>query len=118
MIKTFLTAAIFVTSLLSVSLLIQPVFRQEASAHKDDRDVDLYVASYASSEILRYDGDSGGFVDEFVESGSGGLNWPGGLVFGPGGDLYLANVVTDEVLQFDGDTGEFIDVFVTARSGG
>ena len=48
MINTFATAAILATLLLAAPLLIQQVLLQEASAHKDDRDANLYVASFGS----------------------------------------------------------------------
>lgn len=84
--KTFAAAAFLATSLLSVSILVQPLFLQEAAAHKKDTAADLYVASFASSEILCYDGENGDFIDEFVESGSGGLDAPVALVFGENDD--------------------------------
>jgi sugar lactone lactonase YvrE len=51
----------------------------------------LYVASFRSDEILRFDGATGAFVDVFA-SGDGtadGLNGPNDLHFGPDGKLYV-----------------------------
>ena len=36
----------------------------------------LYVSSSGTDSVLRYDGTTGDFIDDFVESGSGGLNGP------------------------------------------
>ena len=79
-------------------------------------DQNLYVASYDScspgptcttttGEILRFDGKSGAFIDVFVASGEGGLQHPGGIAFGTGGDLFVCNEfvnngATGEVLRF------------------
>ena len=81
-------------------------------------DGNLYVASRLTSEVLRFDGTTGAFIDAFVTVESGGLNLPWGIDFGPDGNLYVSSRGTDEVLRFDGETGDFIDAFVTAGSGG
>lgn len=74
----------------------------------------LYVSSRGTDEILRFDSNTGSFVDVFVSAGSGGLDEPSGLTFGPDGNLYAASRSTLEVLRYDGTTGAFIDVFVPA----
>jgi hypothetical protein len=51
---------------------------------------DLYVASAGSNAILRYDGLSGSFIDTFIPPGTGGLNGPVDLAFGPDGNLYVS----------------------------
>jgi len=81
-------------------------------------DGNLYVGSWGTDEVLRYDGTTGSFIDAFVSSGSGGMNNPTGLEFGPDGNLYVSSYSTDEVLRYDGTTGSFIDAFVSSGSGG
>jgi sugar lactone lactonase YvrE len=116
-------------------------------------DGNLYVASgnysnftgapYAPGAILRYEGpggpNPGAFLGTFVPGGSGGLNTPNGLLFGPGGDLFVTSTVgfvkasaksstgkfypegtpgTNQVLRYDGKTGAFKGVFVMPDSGG
>lgn len=67
----------------------------------------LYVSSFDSDAILRYDGATGGFIDAFVPSGAGGLNGPdAGMVFGPDGALYVPGYYSDTIERFDGRTGE------------
>ena len=39
-------------------------------------DGDLYVSSQLNHSILRYDGETGAFIDVFVSSGSGALSYP------------------------------------------
>ena len=81
-------------------------------------DDNLYVSSGnpavpSSDNVLRYDGQTGAFIDEFVPAGSGGMNGPTGLEFGPDGHLYVCGVISDNVLRYDGQTGAFIDVFAS-----
>ncbi len=71
----------------------------------------LYVSSGHSPEtsaILRYDADTGEFVDVFA-SGHG-LDRPYGLAFGPDQLLYVSSFRSDELFRFDAHTGEFVDV--------
>ena len=80
---------------------------------------DLLVASRANGRVLRYDGTTGAYVGDFVSAGSGGLESPIGLTFGPDGNLYVANGYkpdgtspsTNGVFRYDGTSGAFIDVF-------
>jgi outer membrane protein assembly factor BamB len=81
-------------------------------------DGDIYVSGWNSGQVLRYDGTTGAFIEEFVASGSGGLAKASGLAFGPDSHLYVSSHSTSEVLRYDGTTGAFIDAFVTAGSGG
>jgi DNA-binding beta-propeller fold protein YncE len=87
-------------------------------------DGNLYVSSTETHQILRYDGRTGAFLGAFVgggiagSAGSGGLQKPVGLTFGPDGNLYVSSLFTHQVLRYDGRTGAFLDVFVAARSGG
>ncbi len=83
-------------------------------------DGNLYVSSgkflnqeEIGTEILRYDGSTGEFIDAFVSGGR--LNTPGGLVFGPDDNLYVSSNGTDEVLRYDSSTGELIDVFASGN---
>ncbi|MEO0458549.1 MAG: PEP-CTERM sorting domain-containing protein [Cyanobacteria bacterium P01_A01_bin.114] len=51
----------------------------------------LYVSSFLSDQILRYDAVTGDFVDVFAarDGSPAGLNGPNGLLFGPDGGLYV-----------------------------
>lgn len=97
-------------------------------------DGNLYVADFYSSDLAvkRFQGPGGpspgAFIDTFIPAGSGGLQIPSGVIFGPDGnndgqfDLYVATLATGNikgsVKRYDGVTGEFIDTFVAERSGG
>src|SRR5262249_35149967 len=87
-------------------------------------DGNFCVASYYTNQVLRYNGQSGAFMDSFVAAGSGGLSEPGGIAFGPDAnndgvsDLYVASIATNQVLEYSGKDGSFLGVFVAAGSGG
>src|SRR5262245_49989054 len=55
---------------------------------------ELLVSSYVTNEVLRYDGTTGAFQNVFVAAGSGGLNGPQSVVFGPDDTLYVSDFGT------------------------
>src|SRR5437868_47333 len=63
-------------------------------------------------------------MDAFVPAGSGGLNGPTAVLFGPDRngdsvpDLYVGSYLTNQVLVYSGADGTFLGVFVAAGSGG
>jgi sugar lactone lactonase YvrE len=87
-------------------------------------DGNFYVASAATNQVLRYNGQTGAFIDAFVAAGSGGLSVPSGIAFGLDtnndgvSDLYVASNGTNQVLAYSGKDGLFLGVFVAAGSGG
>jgi streptogramin lyase len=82
-------------------------------------DGNLYVGNFLTSEILRFNGVTGEFMDIFVSAGSGGLSGPGPLMlFGPDNNLYVCSENNNSVLRYDGTTGAFIDAFVPSGMGG
>ncbi len=70
-------------------------------------DGNLYVSSFSSDEVERYNGNTGLPIGSgnFMPAGSGGLNGPDGLSFGPDGNLYVGSIFTDDVKRFNGTTG-------------
>jgi hypothetical protein len=65
----------------------------------------LYVASFNSNSVLRYDIVHGHFIDTFAS-----VNGPVNLVFGPE-DLNLYVTSDNSVLRYNGKTGAFMDTF-------
>jgi hypothetical protein len=81
----------------------------------------LLVDSYDNNSVLRYDENTGAFVDTLVPKGSGGLDNSVGMVLGPDHNLYVSNHLepinngngqTSSVLSFDGTTGSFRGVIL------
>ncbi len=85
------------------------------------------VGNSRGNNVLRFDGNTGNYLGEFIPPGSGGLSNPDTMVFGPDGngddksDIYVASgedpgnsadPIPSAVLRYDGITGAFIDKFV------
>lgn len=71
---------------------------------------DMLVSGRFNHSVIRYDGQSGKFIDVFAEGG--GLINAIGMDFGPDGNLYVASGDIPLVNRYNGQTGEFIDSFV------
>ena len=75
---------------------------------------DLYVSNgYENSNgsdhtVERFDGQTGQSKGSFVIPGSGGIDVPNGMAFGPDGNLYVASSNTGQILRYDGQTGAII----------
>jgi len=84
----------------------------------------VYVASAYTNEVLRYDATTGAFVDVFVTAGSGGVEHPNGMAFGPDAnhdgvpELYVSGTISDSVVRYDGLTGLPLGTFIQSGSGG
>jgi DNA-binding beta-propeller fold protein YncE len=78
----------------------------------------LYIASFFDDAVAKYDAATGAFLATLVASGSGGLDGPAALDFGPDGDLFVASSQNDSVRRYDAATGAFVSVFVASGTGG
>ena len=88
-------------------------------------DGNFYVVDnvLGDGRVLRFNGQTGAFIDRFVDYQPGrALYSPRGVAFGPDGQLYVGSATTNyqgcEVMRFNGQTGAFVDTFVPAGSGG
>ena len=72
----------------------------------------LYMSSFGTREVLRFDGRT---VEAFIPPGTGGMGAPNDVAFGPDGNFYVADGFfgTNSILRFNGRTGAFIGVFAT-----
>ncbi len=99
------------------------IFGPDGNIYFGDR-VDGNIGHPQGGRILRFDGRTGAFMDEFVPRLSGGLKHPVAFVFGPDDngdgklDLYVSDEGPSRILHYDGTTGAFLGEFVTSGSGG
>jgi streptogramin lyase len=78
------------------------------------------VVSQLSDEILRYDAETGAFLDVLVgddpatpdQDESGGLRGLSSMAFGPAGELYVSSLHTNRILRYDAHTGDFLNILV------
>lgn len=77
----------------------------------------IFVASSFTDSVIEFDR-SGSYVTDFVSADSGGLDFPAGLAFMPGGDLLVSSRNTDSVIRYDTATGAGLGAFVASGSGG
>jgi streptogramin lyase len=83
----------------------------------------LFVANGLGDSVFHYNLATG-VPSAFASAGSGGLDDPAGLTFGPDGNLYvtgeqvIAGVRTGFVFRYDGTTGAFIDLFANTGDPG
>lgn len=98
------------------------MFGPDGNVYVGDR-VEGNTGHPQGGRILRFDGTTGAFIDEFVPLLSGGLLHPLAHVFGPGGrgrgklDLYVTDEDAHDIKRYDGTNGAFKGVFVAADSG-
>ena len=87
------------------------------SAYQVDASLELLVTSRNTNNVLRYDGVTGAFLDEFITAGSGGLIAPGGIAFRQDGYIYVSSHNTGQasIKRYDAKTGDFIDNFTSGR---
>ena len=83
-------------------------------------DGSLYVSSWKTDEILKYDADGKFDYDENPFSTGGGLNGPRGIAFVSIGNddelkLFVTSEETHDVLQYNGTSGSLLDIYDDGR---
>ena len=72
-------------------------------------DGNAYVSSYGNSEVIRYNGTTGAFMNVFA-TGSGGFE---DVTFGPDNNLYVASYGNNAVYRYNGTTGASMGTFIS-----
>ncbi|UTY59278.1 hypothetical protein [Massilia sp. erpn] len=80
-------------------------------------DGDLFIPSFDTGNVYRFDGFTGGFKGIFVRGGEGGLTNPSAPNFGPDDLMYIGDFATNKILRFD-KNGKFVDVFADHETSG
>jgi len=73
--------------------------------------VTLLASSFTAFSTPVLAAGPGAFIDDFVSSGSGGLDVPKNLAFGPDGNLYVISFPHDKVKRYDGITGAYLNIY-------
>ncbi len=77
----------------------------------------VYVTSYGTDTVIRYDLKTGTSLGVFVTAGSGGLNGPSNAVFGPDGRLYVTGLLSNAIHVYSGTDGGSLGTVVAGLSG-
>ncbi|MGD2108632.1 MAG: M12 family metallo-peptidase [Phycisphaerae bacterium] len=77
----------------------------------------ILVTSSGDDRVLEFDAD-GNYVGDLLPSGSGGLDYPTGLIIAPSGSLLVSSRNTNSVLAYNAVTGAPIGEFVSPGDGG
>lgn len=83
-------------------------------------DGNLYVTNVteeAHHSVLRFDGDTGEYMDVFVDGQEPWIGYPSDIMFMPDGNLVLVDCAAGAVLRYDGVTGEFMNMLVPPGTG-
>jgi WD40 repeat protein len=78
----------------------------------------LYVTSSFTDSVKAYDAATGQSPATLVASGSGGLDQPTALDFGPSGDVFVASYGDDSVRRYHAVTGAYLGAFVPSGANG
>jgi hypothetical protein len=80
-------------------------------------DGDLFIPSFDTGNVYRFDGFTGEYKGIFVYGGDGGLTNPSAPNFGPDDLMYIGDFATNKILRFDRD-GVFVDIFADQETSG
>lgn len=80
----------------------------------------VYAPLFFEDRVVRisFAVDPPAVLGDFVSAGSGGLDGPSDLTFGPGDDLFVSSRISGQVLRYDGATGTPVGVFATPGGNG
>jgi hypothetical protein len=109
---------LLIEKLHAVGYIVAVILSGILTAHAPVANAYLLVSSVLTDNVKRYDVGSGAFINNFITSGSGGLQGPLGLAYGPDGNLYVSSYSTNSVIRYNGTTGAFMNNFVSAGGGG
>ena len=78
----------------------------------------MYVASEYTNQVLQYDATTGAYVGVFVTAGSGGINGPYGMAFGPRRQPLRLRAEQQQRRRVRRHNGNLVGTFIAAGSGG
>lgn len=78
-------------------------------------DGNLYVGLGDTGRVMKFHGQTGAYISDFVNTNEAGFSGSRAIAFGPDGHLYVASANVNSVLRFDGHSGAFKDVFASGN---
>ena len=80
----------------------------------DAQTPDIFTSSFMNDAVVRFDGETGAFLGNFVSPGSGGLGRPQQVYFHPNtGDLIVVGILNSQLKKYDGETGAYLGNFTS-----
>jgi len=79
-------------------------------------DGNLFVSCQNTAAVYRFNGQTGQYINTFIQSGAGGLTQPLGIAF-QGNFFYVCSYNSDSVLQYNASTGNFVKNFILPGAG-
>lgn len=76
---------------------------------------DLFLSSFNTGEVLRFNSSTGAYLGVFIKAGEGGLTNPVAPCILPDGNAYVGDFATNRILHFDKD-GNFVEVFADSTT--
>ncbi len=77
----------------------------------------IYITSFGTDTVIRYDAKTATNLGVFVTAGLGGLNGPSNAVFGPDGRLYVTGLLSNSIHVYDGSNGASLGTVIAGLNG-
>lgn len=81
------------------------------------RTYELLISSHANNLIKVFDGSTGLFKSDLIDTAASGLSGPQDIALGPDGSLYVAGYTSSNVNRYDPSTGALLDAYVPPGAG-
>lgn len=78
-------------------------------------DENLYITQGAADIIVRFNGTTGDYMDDFAGCRAYGVVPPFDLAFRPDGYLYVSGFSGPDVVRYDSDDGIYLDTYITTE---
>lgn len=74
---------------------------------------EMLVSSRNTHSVKRFNAQTGEYIDDFIEPGSGGLNTTQDLIMAPSGNILVSGRGNTQLLLFDKSSGDFLMPFTS-----
>lgn len=98
---------ISVLKLLTLTLLLGQTIISQTPVYE------MLVSSRNTHSVKLYNLSTGAYINDFIPTGSGGLNTTQDVIIGPGGNILVSGRGNSAILMYDKFTGSFINSFTS-----